>query len=53
MDKVTLPESDLIDQDSFTWMHEPLWQFVAGDTYEDYEEHGKTIQEWLARSRQG
>ncbi len=45
-----LPERDLIEQDSFTWMHEPLWQFVAGDTYEHYEEHGKTIQEWLARS---
>jgi hypothetical protein len=27
----------------------PLWGYVAGNTYEHYEEHSRPIQEWLAR----
>jgi len=29
-----------------------LWELVAGDTYEHYQEHLQSIQEWLNKSRQ-
>ena len=42
-------EEDLISPQRFAWTQgSPLWQLVAGDTYEHYQEHRKQIQEWLA-----
>jgi hypothetical protein len=42
-------EGDLINPQRFAWTQgRPLWQLVAGDTYEHYQEHRKQIQEWLA-----
>ena len=42
-------EEDLISPQRFAWSQgSPLWQLVAGDTYEHYQEHRKQIQEWLA-----
>jgi hypothetical protein len=29
----------------------PLWPFIAGNTYEHYEEHGGNIRRWLAASQ--
>jgi uncharacterized protein (TIGR03083 family) len=29
----------------------PVWQLIAGNTYEHYQEHGKIIQDWLAHSQ--
>ncbi len=44
-------EEDLLDPLRFAWMGGvPLWQVVAGDTYEHYEEHLPSIQAWLAKS---
>jgi hypothetical protein len=48
-----MPEEDLINPDRFTWAEgEPLWQVIAGDTYDHYQEHLHQIQEWLVQSRQ-
>ncbi len=48
-----LPEEDLINPHRFAWAHaQPLWQSVAGDTYEHYQEHLIQIQEWLAKPEQ-
>ena len=42
-------EEDLISPQRFAWTQgSPLWQLVAGDTYEHYQEHRKQIQVWLA-----
>ena len=47
----TLPEEDLINPHRFAWSKgQPLWQAVAGDTYEHYHEHTKQIQDWLVNS---
>ena len=44
-----MPEDNLINPDRFAWSKgEPLWQAIAGDTYEHYQEHIAQIQEWLA-----
>lgn len=41
-------EEDLISPQRFAWTQgSPLWQLVAGDTYEHYQEHIAQIQEWL------
>lgn len=41
-------EEDLISPHKFAWSgEEPLWQLVAGDTYEHYQEHTAQIQKWL------
>ncbi len=48
-----MPEEELINPHKFTWMHgQPIWQSIAGDTYEHYQEHLIQIQEWLAPSEQ-
>ncbi len=48
-----IPEEDLINPHRFAWTHgQPLWQSIAGDTYEHYQEHQIQIQEWLAKSEQ-
>jgi hypothetical protein len=47
-----MPEEDLFNPGRFVWAEgEPLWQVIAGDTYEHYQEHQKQIQKWLAQSR--
>lgn len=44
-----MPEEDLMNPHRFAWSQgEPLWQSIAGDTYEHYREHIVQIQEWLA-----
>jgi uncharacterized protein DUF1706 len=47
-----IPEEDLISSQRFAWTKgSPLWQLVAGDTYEHYQEHIGQIQKWLVQSR--
>jgi hypothetical protein len=47
-----MPEEDLISPHRFAWSKgEPLWQAIAGDTYEHYREHIAQIQEWLASTK--
>jgi hypothetical protein len=44
-----MSEEDLISPHKFAWSKgQPLWQAIAGDTYEHYREHLTQIQEWLA-----
>ena len=44
---------DLFEPRRFAWMKgNALWELVAGDTYEHYQEHLQSIQEWLNTSRQ-
>jgi hypothetical protein len=46
----TMPEDDLISPHRFAWSQgEPLWQAIAGDTYEHYQEHIAQIQAWLVK----
>jgi hypothetical protein len=48
-----MPEDDLMNPDRFAWSQgEPLWEAIAGDTYEHYHEHIAQIQAWLAKSQQ-
>ena len=45
-------DEDLNDPQCFPWLHgRPLWEWVAGDSYEHEEEHLADIQAW--RTRQG
>ncbi len=47
-----MPEEDLMSPYRFSWSKgEPLWQAIAGDTYEHYREHIEQIQEWLVKFR--
>ena len=49
-----MPEEELLSPHRFAWSKgEPLWQAIAGDTYEHYQEHIKQIQEWLVTLRLG
>ena len=44
-----MPEEDLISHHRFAWSKgQPLWQAIAGDTYEHYQEHLTQIQVWIA-----
>ncbi|GAC1630832.1 MAG: hypothetical protein NVS4B7_19200 [Ktedonobacteraceae bacterium] len=44
-----LTDEDLDDPYKFAWRGgEPLWQNVAGNTYEHIDEHIEPIQQWLA-----
>ena len=44
-----MPEEDLMSTHRFAWSQgKPLWHFIAGDTFEHYQEHLAQIQEWLA-----
>ena len=48
-----MADEDLLNPHRFAWTNgQPLWQSIAGDTYEHYQEHLIQIQEWLARSEQ-
>jgi len=42
-------ESDLFEPGRFAWLEGGmLWQSVAGNTFEHYEEHAPMIESWLA-----
>jgi hypothetical protein len=44
-----MPEEEMMSPHRFAWSQgKPLWQVIAGDTYEHYREHITQIQEWLA-----
>ena len=44
-----MPEEDLMSPHRFAWSKgEPLWQVIAGDTYEHYQEHTAQIKQWLS-----
>ena len=46
------PEEVLIDPQRFTWLDgAALWELVAGNTYEHYQEHTESIQQWLSKGR--
>jgi hypothetical protein len=48
-----MPEEDLMSPHRFAWTKgSPLWQAIAGDTYEHYQEHKEQILEWLVKFRQ-
>ena len=48
-----LNDEDLFEPQRFAWMKgSALWELVAGDTYEHYQEHMVSIQEWLNESGQ-
>ena len=47
-----LSEEDLFEPKRFAWMKgNALWELVPGNTYEHYQEHIGSIQEWLNKSR--
>ena len=47
-----LPWEDLADAHRFAWLNGiPLWRYVAGDTYEHYQEHIESIREFLKTDR--
>ena len=47
-----LPWEDLADAHRFAWLNgTPLWRYVAGDTYEHYQEHIESIREFLKTSQ--
>ncbi|HJT55306.1 MAG TPA: ClbS/DfsB family four-helix bundle protein [Ktedonobacteraceae bacterium] len=46
-----LSDEDLFEPKRFAWMKNyPLWELVAGNTYEHYQEHLQSIQQWLSKS---
>jgi hypothetical protein len=46
----SLPDDDLFEAGRLTWMQgSALWRYVAGDTYEHYDEHLSSIRNWLAK----
>lgn len=48
-----LSADDLIEPNRFAWLNDdPLWEQVAGNTYEHIDEHIGSIQAWLAASHQ-
>ena|SRR5579859_1553601 len=48
-----MTDEDLIDPQRFSWTGgKPLWQFVAGETYEHILEHIGSIYTWQAKVKQ-
>ena len=48
-----LSEDDLFEPNRFAWLRgDPIWEQVAGNTYEHIDEHIGSIQAWLAASHQ-
>lgn len=48
-----LKGEDLFEPKRFAWLKgNALWELVAGDTYEHYQEHIASIQGWLNKSGQ-
>ncbi len=46
-----MDDADLFEKQRFAWMKgNALWQLIAGDTYEHYDEHLPSIRDWLART---
>ncbi len=46
------PEEVLLDPQRIAWLDgNALWEVVAGDTYEHYQEHTESIQQWLSKGR--
>jgi hypothetical protein len=46
-------EADLNDVQHFSWLGgRPLWEWVAGDSFEHEAEHAAQIREWRARLNQ-
>ncbi len=52
MDRVqSLSEEALFEGGHFQWTNgDPLCYWIAGNTYEHYDEHAAPIREWLART---
>jgi hypothetical protein len=47
-----LSNEDLFEPQRFAWMKgNALWELVAGNTYEHYQEHIGSIQAWLGKVR--
>jgi hypothetical protein len=53
-----LPESDLVDPyvyaryvTPFWGKAQPLWECIAGDSYEHYREHTENINRWLDQTK--
>ncbi len=45
-----LSNEELFGPEHFAWMKgNALWELVAGNTYEHYQEHWQSIQEWLSK----
>lgn len=48
----SMDDADLFDEQRFAWMKgSALWELIAGDTYEHYDEHLPSIRDWLAQSQ--
>lgn len=46
-----LTEEDLIDPQRFAWRAgHPLWNLVAANTWEHYQEHAESINQWLKQN---
>jgi len=44
------PEEILLDSQRVAWLDgNALWELVAGNTYEHYQEHTESIQQWLSK----
>ena len=47
-----LRESDLLGEGRYEWTRgRAIWEYVAGNTYEHWAEHGQSIQAWLAEGQ--
>ena len=47
-----IPEKDLIDPARYEWLEgSPLWEWIAGDSFEHEIEHSAQIREWLLNKR--
>jgi uncharacterized protein (TIGR03083 family) len=46
-----ISEEDLVDPDRFPWREgRPLWVMVAANTFWHYEEHNRSLQDWLEKT---
>lgn len=48
-----LGEDELNDSTRFGPAGQPVWKYIAGDSYEHYEEHAAEIRAWLDRTASG
>ena len=48
-----MTEYDLLDPNRFEWRQgTPMWELVMANTWDHYQEHQKTISNWLNNSEQ-